>query len=35
MLAEQIDRVERGEEPDVAVVTDPANNECITFGTSF
>jgi 5,5'-dehydrodivanillate O-demethylase len=31
MLAEQIDRVERGEEPDVAVVRDPAQNECITF----
>jgi 5,5'-dehydrodivanillate O-demethylase len=31
MLAEQIDRVERGEEPNVAVVTDPAANECITF----
>jgi 5,5'-dehydrodivanillate O-demethylase len=31
MLAEQIDRVERGEEPNVAVVTDPAENECITF----
>ena len=31
MLAEQIDRVERGEEPNVAVVTDPAKNVCISF----
>jgi 5,5'-dehydrodivanillate O-demethylase len=31
MLAEQIDKVERGEEPDVAVVRDPSKNECITF----
>jgi 5,5'-dehydrodivanillate O-demethylase oxygenase subunit len=31
MLAEQIDRVERGEEPTVAVVHDPAENVCITF----
>jgi 5,5'-dehydrodivanillate O-demethylase len=34
MLAEQIDRVERGEEPTVAVVRDPAQNACITFGAS-
>ena len=31
MLAEQIDHVERGEEPTVAVVRDPAKNSCITF----
>jgi 5,5'-dehydrodivanillate O-demethylase len=31
MLAEQIERVERGEEPNVAVVSDPAQNVCITF----
>jgi 5,5'-dehydrodivanillate O-demethylase oxygenase subunit len=31
MLAEQIDKVERGEDPDVAVVRDPSKNECITF----
>jgi 5,5'-dehydrodivanillate O-demethylase len=31
MLAEQIDRVERGEEPTVAVVRDPAKNAMITF----
>lgn len=34
MLAEQIDKVERGEDPDVAVVRDPAHNECITFDVS-
>jgi 5,5'-dehydrodivanillate O-demethylase len=33
MLAEQIDRVERGEEPTVAVVHDPAKNEMITFAS--
>jgi 5,5'-dehydrodivanillate O-demethylase len=31
MLAEQIDRVERGEDPDVAVVRDPAKNTMIAF----
>jgi len=31
MLAEQIDRVERGEEPTVAVVRDPAANRIIEF----
>ncbi len=31
MLAEQIDRVERGEEPTVAVVRDPAKNTMIVF----
>jgi hypothetical protein len=31
MPAEQIDKVERAEEPEVAVVRDPAQNECITF----
>jgi 5,5'-dehydrodivanillate O-demethylase len=31
MLAEQIDRVERGEEPTVAVVRDPAKNAMIRF----
>jgi 5,5'-dehydrodivanillate O-demethylase len=30
-LAEQIDRVERGEEPNVAVVRDAAQNACIEF----
>jgi 5,5'-dehydrodivanillate O-demethylase len=34
MLAEQIDRVERGDEPNVAVVTDPAQNVSITFDTT-
>lgn len=34
MLAEQIDRVERGEAPTVAVVRDPAQNECIRFDAS-
>lgn len=34
MLAEQIDRVERGEDPTVAVVRDAAENECITFENS-
>ncbi|MGH6914595.1 MAG: hypothetical protein ACREH3_12925, partial [Geminicoccales bacterium] len=31
MLAEQIERVERGEEPSVAVVRDPAQNRMIEF----
>jgi 5,5'-dehydrodivanillate O-demethylase len=31
MLAEQIDRVERGEDPDVAVVRDPQKNTIIKF----
>ena len=31
MLAEQIERVERGEEPTVAVVRDPAKNAMIAF----
>jgi 5,5'-dehydrodivanillate O-demethylase len=31
MLAEQIDRVERGEDPTIAVVTDPAKNRIIAF----
>jgi 5,5'-dehydrodivanillate O-demethylase len=31
MLAEQIDKVERGEEPTVAVVRDPARNRMIAF----
>jgi 5,5'-dehydrodivanillate O-demethylase len=31
MLAEQIDRVEQGKEPNVAVVRDPAKNEIIAF----
>ena len=31
MLAEQIDRVERGEDPTVAVVKDPAQNNSIVF----
>jgi 5,5'-dehydrodivanillate O-demethylase len=31
MLAEQIDRVARGDDPDVAVVKDPAKNAIITF----
>jgi hypothetical protein len=31
MLDEQIDRVERGEEPNVAVVRDPAKNRVIEF----
>lgn len=31
MLAEQIDRVERGEEPNVAVVRDPEKNRIIEF----
>ncbi len=31
MLAEQIARVEQGLAPDVAVVTDPGRNHCITF----
>jgi 5,5'-dehydrodivanillate O-demethylase len=31
MLDEQIDRVARGEEPDVAVVRDPAKNRVIEF----
>jgi 5,5'-dehydrodivanillate O-demethylase oxygenase subunit len=34
MLAEQIDCVERGEAPTVAVVRDPAQNECIRFEAS-
>ncbi len=34
MLAEQIDRVERGEEPNVAVVRDPAENRIIEFPCS-
>ena len=34
MLAEQIDRVERGEEPTVAVVRDPAKNRIIEFPSS-
>jgi len=34
MLAEQIDRVERGEEPTVAVVSDPAKNRIIEFPSS-
>jgi 5,5'-dehydrodivanillate O-demethylase oxygenase subunit len=33
MLAEQIDRVERGEDPTVAVVRDPANNVAIEFAS--
>jgi 5,5'-dehydrodivanillate O-demethylase len=33
MLAEQIDRVERGEDPTVAVVRDPATNEMIEFAS--
>ena len=31
MLEEQIERVERGQEPNVAVVRDPAKNTVITF----
>lgn len=31
MLAEQIDRVERGEDPTLAVVRDPEQNRCIVF----
>jgi 5,5'-dehydrodivanillate O-demethylase len=31
MLLEQIERVEKGEEPDVGVVRDPANNRMIDF----
>jgi hypothetical protein len=31
MLLEQIERVERGEEPSVAVVRDPARNRMIDF----
>src|SRR4029078_13136261 len=34
MLAEQIDRVERGEEPTVAVVRDPAKNDIIVFASA-
>jgi 5,5'-dehydrodivanillate O-demethylase len=34
MLAEQIERVERGEEPTVAVVRDPAKNRIIEFPSS-
>jgi len=34
MLEEQIERVERGEEPDVAVVRDPAKNRMITFASA-
>ena len=34
MLAEQIDRVERGEEPDVAVVRDPEKNRMIEFSNA-
>lgn len=33
MLAEQIDRVERGEDPTVAVVRDPAKNTMIEFAS--
>ena len=33
MLAEQIDRVERGEDPTVAVVRDPAKNDMIAFAS--
>jgi hypothetical protein len=31
MLFEQIDRVERGEEPTIAMVRDPKQNDVITF----
>jgi 5,5'-dehydrodivanillate O-demethylase len=31
MLEEQIERVERGQEPNVAMVRDPAKNSIITF----
>ncbi len=34
MLAEQIDRVERGEQPNVAMVRDPEANRSITFEAS-
>ena len=34
MLAEQIDRVERGEEPTVAVVRDPQKNRIIEFASA-
>ncbi len=34
MLAEQIERVERGEDPTIAVVRDEAENSMITFKSS-